>query len=51
MIGDQEIINVKNKLDFLYQSIDFDPKLYKKSKNFIMLNEEKREICKELCQF
>ena len=32
------------------QSIEFDPILYKKPKNYILFNERKREICMKLCQ-
>ena len=50
MIKETKPISIKEELDFLYESLDFDPKLYKNPKTFIMFNDEKREICKELCK-
>ena len=38
ILNDSNDINIKEELDFLYQSIEFDPLLYKKPKNFILFN-------------
>ena len=50
ILNDSNDINIKEELDFLYQSIEFDPLLYKKPKNIILFNERKREACKKLIQ-
>lgn len=50
ILKDSNHVNIKEELEFLYQSIEFDPILYKKPKNYILFNERKREICMKLCQ-
>ena len=48
LIMEEDLINVHEELELLYQALDFDPTLYKQRRKKLGDNPEKREICKEI---